>query len=76
LAGALYRRWAQPLLDSIHHDGWQGPNPKHYTTDPRIHGRFESAFVELIQLSDTDLLPIMGKQKVLDDPRRHPGPLE
>jgi hypothetical protein len=59
---------AQPLHDSIHHDGWQGPNPKHYTTDPRIHGRFESAFVELIQLSDTDLLPIMGKPKVLDDP--------
>ncbi len=59
---------AQPLHDTIHHDGWLGPNPKHYTTDPRIHGRFESSFVELIQLSDADLLPLMGKARVLDDP--------
>jgi hypothetical protein len=59
---------AQPLHDTIHHDGWQGANPKHYTTDPRIHGRFESGFVELIQLSDADLLPIMGKPKILEDP--------
>jgi hypothetical protein len=59
---------AQPLHDSIHHDGWQGPNPKQYTTDPRIHGRFESSFVDLIQLGDTDLLPVMGKSRVLEDP--------
>ncbi len=24
---------AQPLHDTIHHDGWQGANPKQYTTD-------------------------------------------
>ena len=33
---------AQPLHDTIHHDGWQGPNPHGYTTDPAIHGRFKS----------------------------------
>lgn len=73
---AFYMGWlghyaadgAQPLHDTIHHDGWQGPNPKQYTTDPRVHGRFESAFVELIQLSDADLVPLMEKPKVLEDP--------
>lgn len=58
----------QPLHDTIQHDGWQGPNPHHYTTDPRIHGRFESQFVNLIQLTDADLLPRMGKAAVLEDP--------
>ena len=58
----------QPLHDTIQHDGWQGPNPHHYTTDPRIHGRFESQFVNLMQLTDADLLPQMGKAEVLADP--------
>lgn len=73
---AFYMGWlghytadgAQPLHDTIHHDGWQGENPKGYTTDPRIHGAFESAFVELIQLSESDVMPLVGKAKVLDDP--------
>lgn len=73
---AFYAGWlghytadgAQPLHDTIHHDGWQGANPHEYTTDPRIHGRFESQFVDLIALSDTDLLPKMPKPAVLDDP--------
>src|SRR6185369_6639147 len=73
---AFYMGWlghytadgAQPLHDTIHHDGWQGANPKNYTTDPRIHGRFESAFVDLIQLSDADLLPLVTKPKALADP--------
>src|SRR5262249_48697592 len=59
---------AQPLHDTIHHDGWLGPNPKEYTTDPRVHGRFESSFVDLIQLSADDLTPMMTRAKVLDDP--------
>jgi hypothetical protein len=73
---AFYMGWlghytadgAQPLHDTIHHDGWQGPNPKQYTTDPRVHGQFESAFVGLIQLSETDLLPLMDRPKQLADP--------
>jgi hypothetical protein len=73
---AFYMGWlghytadgAQPLHDTIHHDGWQGPNPKKYTTDPRVHGRFESSFVELIQLSDSDLKPLVSAPKVLADP--------
>jgi hypothetical protein len=73
---AFYMGWlghytadgAQPLHDTIHHDGWQGPNPKQYTTDPRVHGRFESSFVDLIQLTDADLTPMMDKPKLLSDP--------
>jgi len=73
---AFYMGWlghytadgAQPLHDTIHHDGWVGPNPKRYTTDPRVHGRFESAFVELIQLAPADLTPFMEAAKMLDDP--------
>jgi len=73
---AFYMGWlghytadgAQPMHVSIHHDGWQGPNPRQYTTDPRVHGRFESAFVDLIQLTDADLTPLMDKPKALDDP--------
>jgi hypothetical protein len=73
---AFYTGWlghytadgAQPLHDTIHHDGWQGDNPHGYTRDPRIHGRFESQFVELIGLTEADLTPKMPKPKVLDDP--------
>jgi len=59
---------AMPLHTSVHHDGWQGANPKNYTTDPRVHGRFESQFVDLIQLSDSGLADQIGKSKTLDDP--------
>ena len=52
---------AQPLHDTIHHDGWQGPNAKGYTRDPGIHGRFESQYVDAIGLTEEDLLPRIGK---------------
>jgi hypothetical protein len=45
-----------------------GPNPKQYATDPRVHGRFETQFVDLIQLTSADLVPLIEKPKVLDDP--------
>lgn len=59
---------AQPLHDTIHHDGWQGENPKEYTRDPRIHGRFESAFVDLIEVKPDDVSPHVGSAKRLADP--------
>ena len=48
---------AMPLHNSKHHDGWEGDNPKNYTRDTEIHGRFESQYVDLIQVSEADLLP-------------------
>jgi hypothetical protein len=74
---AFYMGWlghyiadaAQPLHNSKHHDGWEGDNPKGYTRDPNIHSRFESAYVELIAVSEADILPYVGKQaRRLDDP--------
>lgn len=50
---------AQPQHDSIHHDGWQGDNPHGYTRDPKVHGRYESEFVDRIDLGAGDLLPRM-----------------
>ena len=59
---------AQPLHVTIHHDGWVGPNPKGFTTDPRVHGRCETQYVDLIQLVEADLKPFVPEAKRLDDP--------
>lgn len=48
---------ANPMHDSVHSDGWRGPNPHGYTTDRSVHGRFESAFVDGIGLTVKDIAP-------------------
>jgi hypothetical protein len=66
---AFYMGWlghyvadaAQPLHNSIHHDGWSGENPKGYTRDPNIHGRFETRYVDLIQTTAPDVVKYMRK---------------
>jgi hypothetical protein len=74
---AFYMGWtghyaadaAMPLHDSIHHDGWSGDNPKGYTRDPNIHGRFESQYVDLIATSEADILQYVPKDaRYLNDP--------
>jgi hypothetical protein len=59
---------AQPLHDTIHHDGWAGDNPNNYTREPRIHGRMESQFVDLIELKTEDIQAQTAKPKKLTDP--------
>lgn len=67
---AFYMGWvghyvadaAQPLHNSMHHDGWSGPNPKGYTRDPEIHGRFESRYVDLIAVTAPDVVKYMRKE--------------
>jgi hypothetical protein len=49
----------QPMHDSIYSDGWRGPNPNHYG-DGAVHGRFESQYVESIQLTEADIAPRIG----------------
>lgn len=56
----------QPLHDTIHHDGWAGPNPHGYTTDHKIHSRFESGFVEKINLNENDIQSRMAAIGHLD----------
>jgi hypothetical protein len=58
---------AQPLHDTIHHDGWQGANPKGYTADPRVHGRFESRFVDAMALTSDDIQADVPVAVVLRD---------
>jgi hypothetical protein len=73
---AFYMGWtghytgdgAQPLHDTIHHDGWQGANPKGYTTNPRVHGEFESRFVDAMELEGKDFESRVGSARVLADP--------
>ena len=59
---------AMPLHNSIHHDGWQGENPKNYTRSGSIHARFETQFVDLIQITEADLMSQIGPAQVLADP--------
>ncbi len=59
---------AQPLHDTVHHDGWQGANPQGFTTDPRVHGVFETRFVDLMTLEGGDIEPKVGPVRVLADP--------
>lgn len=47
---------ANPHHTTIHHNGWVGPNPDGFATDPRTHGRFESEYVRT-HMSDADLAP-------------------
>ncbi|NWK97027.1 nuclease [Sphingobium lactosutens] len=51
---------AQPMHDSVHSDGWRGDNPKGFTTDRSVHGRFESQFVDLIALTPADIAARVG----------------
>lgn len=51
---------AQPLHDSVHSDGWRGDNPKNYTRERSIHGRFESQLVDGMALSVADIAPRIG----------------
>lgn len=57
---------AQPLHDTIHHDGWSGANPAGYTRDPAIHGRVESKFVDEIGLTEADISGRLGAAGHLD----------
>lgn len=52
---------SQPLHDSVNSDGWRGDNPKNYTRDRTIHGRFETKLVDAIALDEKDLVDRIGK---------------
>lgn len=75
---AFYMGWtghytgdgAQPLHDTVHHDGWQGANPRQYTTNPRVHGLFETQYVDLMGLEARDFQADVRPARVLDDPFR------
>ena len=57
---------AQPLHNSIASDGWRGPNPKGYTQDRSIHGRFETGYVDAMGLTEQDIVARMPGATRLD----------
>jgi len=55
---------AQPLHTTIQYNGWTGPNPNGYTTEHKIHWKFEGPFVGA-NLHDSDVQPRMAPAHVL-----------
>jgi hypothetical protein len=61
---------ANPLHTTVHHNGWVGKNnPRKFTTDNTLHGRFEGKFVDG-HIKIEDIRPRVGAQaKVIAQPR-------
>lgn len=52
---------AQPLHDTVNSDGWLGDDPKGYTRNHDIHGRFESKLVDAMALEEKDVVGLIGQ---------------
>jgi hypothetical protein len=73
---AFYAGWlghyvgdgAMPLHTSAHHNGWAGDNPRNYTRDRDIHGRFEGELVDLIELTEKDITARVPAPQSFADP--------
>jgi hypothetical protein len=50
---------SNPAHTTLHYNGWVGPNPNGYATDPQFHGRFESAYVQS-RLTLEDVTPVVA----------------
>lgn len=58
---------SQPLHTTIQYNGWVGPNPNGYTTEHKIHGQFESAYVAA-NITAKDFAGLVKSPERLDDP--------
>jgi hypothetical protein len=60
---------SQPLHITIQFNGWTGPNPNGYSTDHKIHAKFESIYVSANVKRDADVAPLLAATKptVIDD---------
>jgi len=56
---------AQPLHDTVHHNGWVGANPNGYTKDPGFHQWIDGGFINAIGLRFADLQPRARPARVL-----------
>jgi len=48
---------AQPLHDTVQHNGWVGPNPHHYTTDPKFHAWIDGGFIAAAGIDYAEMGP-------------------
>jgi hypothetical protein len=56
---------SQPLHTTVQYNGWTGPNPNGYTTDHKIHWKFEGPFVGA-NLHAADVQPRMTPVHQID----------
>ena len=56
---------SQPLHTTVQYNGWTGPNPNGYTTEHKIHWKFEGPFVGA-NLHDSDVQPRIAPVRALE----------
>ncbi|CAG0971046.1 hypothetical protein PHYC_01250 [Phycisphaerales bacterium] len=49
---------AQPLHTTIHHHGWEGPNPNGYSTDRGIHSYIDGGVIRTHRIIADDVRPL------------------
>jgi hypothetical protein len=47
---------AQPLHATIHHHGWVGDNPRHYSTDTKIHALIDGSFIAFAAITPEEVV--------------------
>jgi hypothetical protein len=57
---------AQPLHDTVHHNGWVGENPRGFTTTPQFHAWIDGGFMAKAGLVYANLAPRARAAHVLD----------
>ena len=60
---------SQPLHTTVSYNGWVGPNPNQYTTQPGIHWRFEGPYVAA-NIQPKDFAGMVHAPERLTDPFR------
>ena len=58
---------SQPLHTTVSYNGWVGPNPNHYSTEPGIHWRFEGPYVAA-NIHANDFADMVHAPQHLTDP--------
>jgi hypothetical protein len=56
---------AQPLHDTVSHNGWVGANPHGYTTDPKFHAWIDGGFIAAAGINWSGLAPRARPARVL-----------
>ena len=57
---------AQPLHDTVHHNGWVGENPRGFTTNPQFHSWIDGGFISKVGINYRDLAPRARPGRLLD----------
>jgi hypothetical protein len=64
---------AQPLHATIHHHGWVGDNPAHYSTSTKIHGLIDGGFIAYAKIRPAELMPLVRPAAKLPTTEREDG---